>query len=168
MEANDIRHASTEPAPPRRQITFTVGSMLTVLAVVVLCLASFFAGTLYQKNHTANTAAKAGSQTGQNAFSGFRGRRGSIGSVTAVSSTSITVSNQRTGTSNTYAINSSTVITKDGTAAAASDIQAGDTVLVRPAASDASVAASISVDPSFGGPGAGTAPSSGTTPGSST
>lgn len=130
-------------------------------AVVVLSLLiGFFGGIAYQKGKK-TTATTAISNTngfgGQSGFGGgqggFRRGGGAIGQVTAVSDSSITVSNQRTGSDQTFKITSSTTISNNGSAASASDIQTGDTVLIRTSTSDTSTATSILINPSFGGPG---------------
>lgn len=79
---------------------------------------------------------------------------GSFGTVTAVSASSITVKNARTGESKTYAIVSSTQITKDGTLANVSDIATDSTVMVTPDSANAGNALSIAVNVQFGGPSA--------------
>ena len=133
------------------------------LIALILCGLSFYAGMAYQRNHAAATGAtgqSAQSAAAAGGFGSFRGRRGAIGNVTAASATSITVQNQRTGSSQTFTINSATQVTNNGSSASASDIQVGDTVLVRAAAASSTTAVSISINPSFGGPGAAGSPAS--------
>ncbi|HVV67207.1 MAG TPA: hypothetical protein VHB72_04030 [Candidatus Saccharimonadales bacterium] len=142
--------------PPRRKITLNVTWLVTVIAAILLCVASFYAGTAYEKNHNKSTATSGKFVSGQGGFGGgFGGRRmnGSIGSVTTVSSSSITVNDQRSGSTKTYSITSSTQITDNGSAVPYSDIQTGDTVLVTAGSSSSTTAERILVNPSFGGPG---------------
>jgi hypothetical protein len=124
-----------------------------LVAVVVLMGLSFYGGIAYQKSkHPTSTAANGQSGSGfAGRFGG--GKRPDIGQVTAISPTSITVQNSRTGTSSTLAITSSTQITDNGQTISVSDIQTGSTVLAVASTSDSSQAASIMVNPSFGGAG---------------
>jgi len=142
--------------------------LLAIGALVVIAIGSFYGGIDYQKHHQSGsspTTAALGS-------GGFRGgglsRDRVIGSVTTISPTSITVQNARTGSSSTLTITSSTTITDSGSAATVSDIQTGDTVFITENSSNTSDAASIAVNPSFGGPGGGGAPQSTTAPTTST
>jgi hypothetical protein len=133
-----------------------------ILAVIVLLVAAggIYGATLYQKAHSASTTAA----TNGGRFGGGMGGRGGfasrvggggIGTVTAVSSTSITMTPRSrggtTGADKTYAINSSTTITDNGSTVAASDIAVGDKVLIVTTTSDTSTATAITVNPSFGG-----------------
>ncbi|HSX45993.1 MAG TPA: hypothetical protein VLG27_03260 [Candidatus Saccharimonadia bacterium] len=138
---------------PRKSVTVSSQTALIVLGIAVLCGLSFAAGMGYQKGHTKKVAT-ATSATEQGSFrmsGGFGRRAGGLGQVTAVSSTSITISNQRTGADSTYTINLSTAISDNGQTVAASDIQAGDTVLVMTSGSGSTTATRILVNPSFGG-----------------
>jgi hypothetical protein len=76
---------------------------------------------------------------------------GGGGVVTALSSTSISLSDPL-GTTTTYAITSSTTVTKDRVAATVADLAVGDEVHVVPTASGSTTAASIAiVEPSVMG-----------------
>jgi hypothetical protein len=138
-----------------KKVTIPLRSVTLVVGVIVLCVISFGIGISYQKHHTkavVTTATTSGGTTTGPSGGGFSRRgNGSIGAVTAISSTSITLTNQRTNASDTYAITSSTTITDNGQAVTTSDIQVGDTVLVTTSTSDASTATRILVNPSFGG-----------------
>ena len=171
MEHEFPEKKQTQIATLGRSAIATKGTLAAVL-VLVLCGISFYAGVAYQKGHPSTTAnstlaAKSNFGTGGGA-GGFRMRRGAFGSVTAVNGSNISVQDQRSGNSRTYTIDSSTSITKDGTTASASDIQVGDTVLIRPSGASASVAGSISDNPSFGGPGVGSPPANSPSPSQST
>jgi hypothetical protein len=126
---------------------------LIILAVIVLCGLSFYGGVAYEKghNHTvASTAAKAGFNGG--GYGGrFSGQRPNIGDVTAVSSSSITITSSMSGSSETFSITSSTTFTDNGQTSSVSDIQTGDTVLIRTSSSSSTTATSIDINPSFGG-----------------
>lgn len=132
------------------------------VVVIVLCGVSFGAGMSYQKGKqttptTANTNEQFPSQgSGPGGFGGqggFRnGQRPNIGEVTAVSSDSITIQDSRSNSNKTFKITSETTVQDNGSAASASDIKSGDTVLVIADSSDASTASQIMLNPSFNGP----------------
>jgi hypothetical protein len=135
--------------------------VLAIIVVVVLMGLSFYGGVAYQKGkQPKSVSTTASGAAGSSGFAGrgggrFGGQRPTIGSVTAISGTSITVQDSNSGTSTTLAISSSTQITDNGQAVAASDIQTGDTVLVSASTTDKTQAARILVNPSFGGGGGG-------------
>lgn len=154
-DPSDISHATSQS--PRRSLTISLKPLLLLIVVVVLCGLSFLGGEKYQKNHQStatNTTSSTGNQTTPTGgFGGgrFGNRGGGFGQVTAVSSSSITITNQRTNASTTYSITSSTTITDNGSTVTTSDIQTGDTVLVRTSGSGSTAATAIEVNPSFGG-----------------
>lgn len=120
-------------------------------AVVGIAVVSFFGGIAYQKGKHNNTNTPAGYTQFGMGGGRFSGQRPTIGTVTAVSATSISVQNSRTNAVTTLAITSTTQITDNGSTVTASDIQVGDPVLVRKSTSNSQQAASIDVNPSFGG-----------------
>jgi hypothetical protein len=128
---------------------------LMLLALIVIIGLSFYAGTDYQKHRQTATPATAVASSGFTARGGFGGGRFAadriIGQVTAVSATSISVDNSRTGATSTLSIASTTQITDNGQTVAYSDIQNGDTVFITEDSSNTSQAATIVVNPSFGG-----------------
>lgn len=73
----------------------------------------------------------------------------STSQVTAISSTSITTKDS-SGNSNTYGINTNTLISDSGQQVDTSDISTGDTVIVIPSRIDTSTARRIIVNPDFG------------------
>lgn len=158
-EYQHMQHAHTSKKTAKSW-ALTPHTIEVLVAVIVLCGVSFMGGITYQK-HSGKTAAVTTSTT--NSFGGASGfsRRGggNFGQVTAVSTTSITLTNQRTNASSTYAITSSTVISDNGQTVDTSDIQTGDTVVVTTSTSDTSTATHILVNPSFGG-GGGASPTS--------
>jgi hypothetical protein len=164
-EQHNIEH----PVYPKKKQGLVISPRigLAVLAVVLLA-ASFYSGVAYQKGKSPATtqAANSTTQTGQfggegGGFGGGGGQRGNraIGTVSAISSSSITVTT-RGGTAATYAITSSTTVTNGGSSASVSDIQTGDTVFIMLDTSNAKDAASIAVNPSFGGGGGQATPDS--------
>jgi hypothetical protein len=148
----NLERASTKP---KKQITFTSHTIALVAVVIGLCILSFIGGLLYQKHSGSSTKVAASSgqtgTTGALGGTGTRRRNGGLGQVTAVSPTSITITNQRTNASNTYAITTSTTITDSGQTVDTTDIKSGDTVLVTTGTTDTTTATQILVNPSFGG-----------------
>ncbi|NPV59944.1 MAG: hypothetical protein HPY75_09800 [Actinobacteria bacterium] len=78
---------------------------------------------------------------------------GAIGEVTAISESKITIEDERSGSSRTYSIKSSTQILDGEKEAEIDDIEVGDRVMVVPDGSDAGAAARIIINPGMGGPG---------------
>ena len=142
--------SSSSPAPKGRKKAVPASSIIAVVAVIVLCGLSFAGGVAYQK-HGTKSPAKTTAGAGFGGRAGGARRDGGLGQVTAVSSTSITIINQRTNASKTYAINSSTAITDNGQTVDTTDIKTGDTVLITASTSGGSTASRILVNPSFGG-----------------
>lgn len=144
------REMTTQTKPSNGQLP---KPLLMAAVGAVLLVVGFAGGMNYQKSHQpkAMTALSTNGPRGgfSSRFSG--GQRPDIGSVTAVTPTSITIQNDRTGTSSTLAITSTTQITNNGQTVAASTIQVGDRVLAVASTSDSTQAASIIVNPSFGG-----------------
>jgi hypothetical protein len=140
---------------------------LAIAAVALVAgLGGFFSGVNYQKSRNKSSASLAAGNgdTGPTSFQGNGGPSfsgggggggpmmgsGSLGTVTAISASSITVKNSRSGESSTYAIVSSTQITKDNTLASYTDITTNSTVMVTPDSANTGNALSIVVDPAFG------------------
>jgi hypothetical protein len=144
-----------------------IGIVVAAVALVA-GLGGFASGVSYQKSHSKSSAKLTASngngpidfQSGGPSFSSGGGGggptmgSGSLGTVTAISASSITVKNSRSGESSTYAIVSSTQITKDNTLASYTDITTDSTVMVTPDSAHAENALSITVDPEFGRMGA--------------
>ena len=162
---SDISQSSVSSAKPKNTVSLSYNShsLLKVVAVIVLLVIAFWGGTVYGRHHTVATSKSAFSL--RSGFGGFS-HGGGFGTVSAISASSITVDNSRTGQSTSYAITSSTKITDNGQSAAASSIATGERVVVVPSTSNSSDAASILVNPSFGGFGGGS--STGGAPGSAT
>ena len=151
--SDEVHQVQSRHDAPRR-VTFSLRTAGLIAVVVFLCVLSFFGGRQYQKHHggSSNAAASSGRGNfpGGGGFGGAR-RSGGIGSVTAISSSSITVNDQRSGSSKTYSITSSTQITDNGSTVDYTDIKTGDTVLVSADSSTSTTATRILVNPSFGG-----------------
>jgi hypothetical protein len=146
---------------PKNKTKHTIHIPLVWLVIVVVVGAGcFFIGDHYGKDHVPKST-KASSASANSGFGGgFGGAERSLrafGTVSAISSSSITVQNQRTSSSDTYNITSSTQITDNGQTVTYTDIQTGDTVVITKASSSSSDASAIDVNPSFGGFGGGSA-----------
>jgi hypothetical protein len=126
--------------------------ILPVVLLVVGLASGFAAGMNYQKKHTTTNTPSLSTNGGFSSNGGPSMQfSGTMGSVTAISSSSISVQDQREGTTMTYAITGSTKITNNGASATYSDIAVGDTVLVRSSSSTSTDATAITLNPSFGG-----------------
>ncbi len=149
----DLPPVNTRSAPAK----LSQGALIGIASVVAIATGAlgFVGGMQFQKGNASSTVAnQRGGFGGQDGMGGMgMNRNGSFGEVTAVSDSSITIAvrNFRQSTSSgsdtakTYAINSSTTITIDGSTGKASDIATGDTVMIEADSSDSSVAASIRV-----------------------
>jgi hypothetical protein len=144
--------------------------VIGLVVVVILCGVSFYGGTNYQKHRgttvtnasaTGSAASRFGGGSGGGYGGGYSGTRPIRGQVTAVSATSITVQDSTTGSSSTFAINSSTTITDSSQTVTTTDIQTGDTVLTVASSSSSTTASRILVNPTAygGGQSSQTAPS---------
>jgi uncharacterized protein (UPF0333 family) len=153
-----VQHTKTN-APTK---SFT-NPLLAIVVLIIVAVTAFFGGVAYEKGNTKKTPAAShnalSSINGYGSKGSYSGQRPILGSVTAVSSSSISVQDERTGTTSTLAITSSTVITNNGATVAASSISVGDTVAVRASMTNTNQASTILVNPSFGG-GSGSSPSS--------
>jgi hypothetical protein len=138
----------------RAQISAGIWPKVGVGVVLAAAIAGigFYGGVQYQKGH--QTSVMTASTNGNGQFqgqSGFGGGRrfsnGAIGSVTAINSSSITVNDQRTDSSKTYAITSATTISDNQQTVDYSDIKVGDTVFVTASSSSTSDATRIIVNP---------------------
>lgn len=98
-----------------------------IAALIILPIAGFFAGTLYQKQMTPTAANEPNKQM----IGGPRMLKNrAIGTVKAISETSITVTDRMSQEDKTYTLSSSTTY-KDGESSAQfSDIKVGDTVML--------------------------------------
>lgn len=156
ISGEENRRRSAVSSQQGRKVTVPVTLLTQIAVVVVLCGLSFYAGSASQRHNNKNAKGlqssandPAGNQRGGR-FGGAR-RAGTIGQVTAVSDTSITVNDQRSGTSKTFSIDSSTMISNDGQTVAANSITTSDTVLVSTSSTTSTVATRILVNPAFGG-----------------
>lgn len=116
-----------------------------IAALIILPIAGFFAGTLYQKQMTPNAAATNGPQQFGNGPRMLKNR--AMGTVKTISETSITVTDRMSQEDKTYTLSSSTTY-KDGESEAKfSDIQVGDTVMLTLEESDDTKATTVTVNP---------------------
>ena len=142
------------------EVSLPVNTVGLVVIVILLCALSFLGGAVYGKHHAPKMTVTTSATSNGGFGGGFGGRGGSarsggFGQVSAVSASSITLQNPRSGTNTTYTITSATTITDNSQAVTTSDIQTGDTVIVRVASAGSTTATSILVNPSFGGGGSG-------------
>lgn len=158
-------------APKKRQghqiqIPYPSLSITKVVVLAVMVGASFILGAAYEKSQQSSrqnlsTNSTSGS-TNQPSQSGglSSGGMGGFGQmyrsrmtprqVTAISSSSITVSDS-SGSTNTYAIDSGTVITDNGQQVDYTGISTGDTVIILPNRTDQTTARRIIVNPDTSG-----------------
>jgi hypothetical protein len=128
-----------------------------IVALIIVVGLSFWGGAQYQKSHSsskvATTTSSASNFSGGFGGGGYVGRAayGSFGTVTAISSTSISVQDTRSGSTKSYVITSSTIITDNSSTVTYSDIQDGDTVIVTATSTSPTTATRINVNPSYGG-----------------
>ena len=168
VSGEEYQAMSRKSPKPGHEVSLPAKTVGVIVLVVILCGISFFVGKNYGKDHAKTTTAATSAFSGRagGGGAGFR-NGGGFGQASAVSSSSITVQNPRSGTSTTYAITSSTTITDNGQTVSASDIQVGDTVIVRVASSGSTTATSILVNPSYGGGGGGASSGGSSTTGGS-
>ncbi len=155
MSDEEVQITSKKGKVQKTDNNMVYKAILAVVAVIVIGVGGFFIGINYQKHHGSSTAASTSQAGGPGAGRGFGGfGNRAIGTVSAISSSSITIS-ERSGGSKTYTINSSTVISDNGSTTSSADIKTGDTVFITLSSSSSTVATRILVNPSFGGFGGG-------------
>jgi hypothetical protein len=149
-DGNDISKASvsSHAIKPKKSVSVSSSTVTLAIAFVIVAGLAFWGGTAYQKHHNRGATL---TTNRRGLLGGGRFAGGGFGSVTSISSTSITVQNSRSGTSKTFAITSSTKVEDNGASATTSTISTGDPVIVMPSSTNASDAATIIVNPSFGG-----------------
>src|SRR6266496_186651 len=115
-----------------------------IAALIVLPIAGFFVGILYQKQTGASPTNVAQNTRGR--FGGMLRDR-AIGTVKSIDAGSITITSRLNNTDHTFTLTGSTTY-RNGTATTeASDVKAGDTVLVTPDSNDSSKAATVTTNP---------------------
>jgi hypothetical protein len=140
--------------------------IVMIVVAVVIAAVGFVAGMQVQKHLSTRTTASAANGFGGTSAGpggGFRrGGGGTFGQVTSIDgTTSMVVQDSRTGTSVTVSLTGNPTVTDAGATSSLSSIATGDSVVVMGTkASDGTVTATrILLNPSFGGGGSGTAPS---------
>lgn len=163
MTKDNTPEATAPAVPSKKPFRIALSGFIAALSGVLVLggLGGFAIGMAMGKSGTTPTGDFAGQNRSGDPESGFGGpgmgrMNGAIGTVTAVSSNSITVENQMRGGTSTYTIGSSTTVTDGGESASVSDITVGDRVLVRTSQDDSGAAASIMLNPTFGGGSPGT------------
>lgn len=154
----------TPTTPSKKPFRIALSGFIAALSGVLVLggLSGFAIGMAMGKSGATNTVSnfagqnRSGDPEGGFGGPGMRRMNGAIGIVTAVSGNSITVENQMRGGTSTYTIGSSTTVTDGGESASVSDITVGDRVLVRTSQDDSGAAASIMLNPTFGGGSPGT------------
>lgn len=114
-----------------------------IVALIVLPVAGFFAGMQYQKQTT--PAAAANSSKFGNGPRMIRNR--AVGTVKSIDSGSITVTDRLSSTDKTYTLTSSTTYKNGTSAAQASDVKTGDTVMLTLDSSDSTKVTTVTVNP---------------------
>ena len=155
VSGEEYRAMSRTQTKSGKQVNVSTRTVGVIIVIIILCIVSFVVGDSYGKDHASSSSVASTTGAGNRSGGGGFRNGGGFGQVTAVSSSSITLQNTRTNASTTYTINSSTTITDSGQTVGVSDIQTGDTVLIRVASTGSTTATSILVNPSFGGGGFG-------------
>ena len=161
LDKHEIKDEQSSPSTSRThkksaRKTVSLTNVIGIGAVVAIVMgASGFAAGMQYRNGDNSTVSTTGAPNGATrGAGGFRsGRGGSFGTVTAVSDSSLTItpmqggpnSSNTSGTTKTYKITSSTVITANGATGSVSDIKSGDTVVIRTSTTDTATATSIRV-----------------------
>lgn len=125
----------------------TYKQVATVLALIILPIAGFFAGVQYQKQ--TNPAAET-NQTARFGGSGPRGMQNrALGEVTDITATSVAITSRFNNEKKTYTITSDTTY-KDGESSntvTASDVKAGSEVMLELNADDTTKVKTITLNP---------------------
>lgn len=120
--AKDAEAASVSSSKLQRSISVRLSTVITVILVLALLVISFFGGMFYQRSNDGKPLGSISTQ---------QTRHFSLGLVVYSSSNSITIDNEHSGAHQTYTINTNTLVSINGTKATASQIKAGDIVLIR-------------------------------------
>jgi hypothetical protein len=116
-----------------------------IAALIILPIAGFFAGTLYQKQMTPTASATNGPQQLSGGPRMLKNR--AMGTVKSISETSITVTNPMSQEDKTYTLSSDTTY-KDGESEAKfSDVKVGDTVMLTLDESNNAKATTVTLNP---------------------
>lgn len=157
MDTNERQAKQLKKSKSTELIKIALAGML----VIAMCGVSFWVGVSYQKKQQPVGFNYSGSRSISgnvpndgfgNGMGGTRAR-GGIGSVTAISSNSMTVKSERSDSSTTYSLTSSTAVINNDTNLSISDIKVGDTVMVQTSSSDNKTATKIIINPTMPGGG---------------
>jgi hypothetical protein len=116
-----------------------------IAALVILPIAGFFAGTLYQKQMTPAASATNGPQQFGSGPRTLKNR--AIGTVKSIAETSVTVTDRMSQEDKTYTLSASTTYKNGETAAKLADIKVGDTVMLTLDESDNAKATGVTLNP---------------------
>ncbi len=116
-----------------------------IAALIILPIAGFFAGTLYQKQMT--PAAEATNGPRQFAGGPRMMQNRAIGTVKSISETSITVTSKLDGADKTYTLSSNTTYKNGRESAQFSDVKTGDTVMLVLDESDNTKVTTVTLNP---------------------
>lgn len=137
-----VKPASISSSTAGRTVVMKLSTIVKVLLVVLLVGLSFYGGVLYGR----------GTRNGNNAAvtSGLYNRF-AIGLVVYISPTSITIANEENTYTQTFTLTKNTLISINGVKATASQIKAGNRVLIREAKNSHNKADAVIVDTNFSG-----------------
>jgi hypothetical protein len=130
------------------------GSLSAVVVISVLATGVGISGIAGASTHTPTKAHSAGAVPLTGPLAGTSGSARDVGpgrgegiggTVTAVSATSVTVED-RSGTTTSYAIDSSTTFVKGPSTVTAADLKVGEQVRIRPTTTGATTAATVEID----------------------
>jgi hypothetical protein len=160
---NDVFDAPPKHANHKQNQSVATGfSRMALMTIGVVFVIASAGGVLVgmqlgKSKQTSTTSLTNGTPDGAQGF-GIRGEggmmgRGAMGTVTKVSDSSITISDDRLGSDQTFGITSSTKVTSDGASASIADVKTGLRVLVQAdsastTSSDTSAASQIMINPS--------------------
>lgn len=121
MAASSNKSASVS-SNGNRQIVMSLSTLVKVILLIILVGLSFYGGYLYGNgNHPYNGNLK----------SVVSERKFAIGLVVYISPTSITISNEETSTTQSFAITAQTKISINGVKSSAAQVSAGEMALIR-------------------------------------
>lgn len=142
MAVKDRSESATVSSSVARTVVLRLSTVVKIVLFVILLGLSFYSGFLYG-NSGANSSANDAQLSLLHHFA--------LGLVVYVSPTSLTIANEDNAGTKTYAISPNTIISVNGAKASASQIKAGNRVLIRLSRKNATKADAIIVDTNFSG-----------------